>query len=143
MFRFLRVLDARTAATDNAMRAAGCLVERNGRWARTYRPDPAVLAERRAATERERITQMGRAVKEMYAIAFPEEHADLQRRIAAATPAPAAPAMPFDQLAALLAARLSDPDRLVFERLIVERHPSNGTRPQSAAPVGPRALPNP
>jgi hypothetical protein len=151
MFGFLRVLDARTAATDAAMRAAGCLVEPTGRWARTYRLDPAVLAERRAAAERERIAEMGRAVMQNFAIAFPEAHADLQQRLAdrdASAPAAIAPtlvpapAVPLDQLAALLAARMGEPDRVVFERLTAERDPSAAPRPPAAPPAGPLALPN-
>jgi hypothetical protein len=146
MFRFLRVLDARAAAEDAAMRANGFQVERTGRWARTYRLDPDYLAARRAEAERERIAQMGRAAREMYAIAFPQEHADLQRRLAnptapaGITPTPA-PAVPLDQLATLLAARMGEPDRVVFERLTVERHPGAHPLPAPTLPEPP-TLPN-
>ena len=143
MFRFLRVLDARAAAEDAAMRANGFQIERTGRWARTYRLDPDYVAARRAEAERERIAQMGRAAMQMHAIAFPQEHADLQRRLAnpnAPAPAPV-PAVPLDQLAALLAARMGEPDRVVFERLTVERHPGAQPRPAPGLPELP-ASPN-
>lgn len=153
MFHPLRALDARTAATDAAMRAAGFQVERAGRWGRAYRLDPAVLAERRAAVERERIAAMGRAVVEMHAIAFPQAHAELQQRRAAvgahvppALPVPVAPPVPavsLDQLAVLLAARVADPDRVVFERLTVQRHPGTHPRPTPAVPELPATSPNP
>jgi urease accessory protein UreF len=119
MFRLLRVLDARTAAEDAAMLAAGYQIERTGRWARTYRPDPAQFAARRAEAERDRIAQMGRNAEAMHALAFPREHADMLARHAAQaapTPAPLAP----EQAAAALADRM-DPDRIVFERLTIER----------------------
>ena len=127
MFHPLRTLDERTTAEDAAMHAAGFQIIRTGRWARTYRPDPEVMAQQRAEAERARIAAMGRAASEMHAIAYPEEHAALQRRIAdtAAAP-PAGPALPLDQLAALLVAQLRDPDRVLFERLTVERHPDTG-----------------
>ena len=134
MFRFLRVLDARAAAEDAAMRANGFQVERTGRWARTYRLDPAYLSARRAEAERERIAQMGRAAREMHAIAFPQEHADLRRRLANANAPAPVPAVPLDQLAALLAARMGEPDRVVFERLTVERHPGAHTQPAPTPP---------
>ena len=117
MFRLLRVLDARTAAEDAAMLAAGYQVQRTGRWARTYRPDPAAIAARRAEAERERIAQMGRNAETLHALAFPREHADmLARQAAVSAPAPLA----LDQAAAALADRMG-PDRVVFERLTIER----------------------
>lgn len=150
MFRFLRALDARTAAEDAAMRANGFQVEHTGRWARTYRLDPDYLAARRAEAERERIAAMGRAAVEMHAIAFPDAHADLQRRLANPTapapliPAPVpVPALPLDQLAALLAARIGEPERVVFERLTVERHPATAPRPAPGLPQLPATPSNP
>ena len=150
MFRFLRALDARTAATDAAMSAAGFQVEHAGRWARTYRLDPDYVAARRAQAQRERIAAKGRAAVEMHAIAFPQAHADLQRRLAdrdASAPsaiAPvSAPVVPLDQLAALLAARMGEPDRIVFERLTAERHTGTHQRPATDLPQLPPGPSNP
>lgn len=122
MFHPLRVLDARTAAEDAAMLAAGYQVERHGRWARTYRPDPVMLAARREQAERERVAQMGRNALDLHAVAFPRQHAELLARQAAIepAPAPAGAALPLDQAAALLAERMT-PDRVVFERMTIER----------------------
>ena len=125
MFRLFRVLDARTAAAETRMLAAGYQVERTGRWSRAYRLDPDYLAARRAEAERERIAQMGRNAMELHAIAFPRQHADMLARQAAieaaSAPAGAAP-LELDALAAALAERMNA-DRVTFERerLTIER----------------------
>ena len=118
MFHPLRALDARTATEDAAMHATGYEVRRTGRWSRTYHLDPAYVAAKEAAAVRERVAAMGRAAAELHALAFPQQHADLARRTAAVTQTPA---LQLDQLAAAFAQRMGTPDRLVFERLAVER----------------------
>ena len=123
MFHPFRALDARTAAEDARMLAAGYQIERCGRWARAYRLDPDYLAARRAEVERERVAQMGRNAMELHALAFPRQHADLMARQAAIGPAlaPAGTApVELDRLAAALAERM-DPQRVTFERLTIER----------------------
>jgi hypothetical protein len=125
MFTRLRAMAAHADAEDARMREHGYDVLRTGRLSSTYKLSPAFLAELERAAEEERIRQMARRVTELHALAFPAEHAELQQRIAAqapAVPAPApTPALPLDQLAAMLAERMGTPDRLVFERLTVER----------------------
>jgi|SRR5579884_786426 len=125
MFRFLRAMDARTAAEEARMRAHGFQVERTGRWARAYRLDPDYLAARQAEAERERLAQMGRDAMELHATAFPRQHAELMARQAAIEPAPApagAARVELDALAAALVERM-DPQRVTFERerLTIER----------------------
>jgi hypothetical protein len=123
MFHPFRALDARTAAEETRMLAAGYQVERTGRWARAYRLDPDYLAARQAEAERERIAQMGRNAMELHALAFPRQHADMLARRAAIEPAPAGAApLELDRLAAALAERMNA-DRVTFERerLTIER----------------------
>jgi len=128
MFHLFRALDARTAAEEARMRAHGFEVERTGRWSRAYRLDPDYLAARQAEAERERVAQMGRNAMELHSIAFPQQHADMLARQAAAiepVPAPAGAApVALDALAAALADRM-DPQRVTFERLTIEQ----GQRP--------------
>ena len=122
MFHPFRALDERTTAEETRMRAHGFPVERAGRWARAYRLDPDYLAARQAEAERERVAQMGRNAMELHAIAFPQQHADmLARQAAAPAPAKAAP-LELDALAAALADRMNA-DRVTFERLTIERGP--------------------
>jgi uncharacterized membrane protein YccC len=123
MFTRLRAMAAHADAEDARMREHGYDVLRTGALSSTYKLSPAFLAEMERLAEDERVRQMARRVAELHAIAFPAEHAELQQRIAAqppAVPAPA-PALPLDQLATVLAERMGTPDRLVFERLTIER----------------------
>lgn len=122
MFHPLRALRQKVEADDARMRAAGFDVLESGALSRTYKLSPEVIAARRRQAEDEHVRAMAVRVREMHAIAFPQEHAELQRRTAEYTsPAPVA-ALSMEELASALAARIGVPDRVVFERLTIERH---------------------
>ena len=117
MFRPLRALREKVEADDARMRADGFDVIATGRYSRTYTLAPEEVARRRREADDERVRQMAARSRELHAIAFPEEHAALLARQAAAPdPAPSAP-LSLDQLAAVLALRA---DRIVFERLTID-----------------------
>jgi len=122
MFRALRALRERVEADDARMRADGFDVLATGRYSRSYTLSAEEIARRRREADDERVRQMAARSRELYAIAFPDEHAAMLARQTAA-PAPAAP-LPLDQLAAALAPRAQ---RIVFERLTIDTHPQPGT----------------
>lgn len=121
MFRPLRALRERVEADDARMCADGFDVVATGRYSRTYKLHPDEVARRRREADDERVRQMAARSRELYAVAFPEQHAALAAREAAAEarplPAAAAAPLPLDQLAAALALRA---DRVVFERLTID-----------------------
>ena len=122
MFHPLRALRQKVEADDARMRAAGFDVLETGALSRTYKLSPEVIAARRREAENERVRAMAVRSMELHAIAFPQQHAELQQRTAEhASTAPVA-ALSLEELAAALAARIGVPDRLVFERLTIERH---------------------
>lgn len=118
MFRPLRALREKVEADDARMRADGFDVLATGRYSRAYTLAPEEVARRRREADDERVRQMAARSRELHAIAFPDEHAALLARQAAA-PAPAA-ALALDQLAAVLALRA---ERIVFERLTIDNRP--------------------
>jgi hypothetical protein len=129
MFHPLRALRQKVEADDARMRAAGFDVLETGALSRTYKLSPEVVAARRREAENEHVRAMAARSRELYAIAFPDEHAELQwRTTALASPAPVA-ALSLEELASALAARIGIPDRVVFERLTIERHQRNEVEP--------------
>ena len=74
----LRRIAERTAAEDQAMIEAGYEIESTGPLGgRTYRLSAETIARRRAEAEDERIRQMAQRAKELYALAFPQQSAEL------------------------------------------------------------------
>jgi len=120
MFRPLRALRQKVQADDARMRAAGFDVLETGALSRTYKVSPEVLAAFQREAEDQRLREMAARVREMYAVAFPAEHAEQQRREGALAPAPLVASLSLEQLAAALASRIGIPDRVVFERLTIE-----------------------
>ena len=94
----LRRIAERAAAEDQAMIEAGYEIESTGPLGgRTYRLSAETIARRRAEAEDEQIRQMGQRTREMFALAFPEQAADIAAREAAqaqSAPADAHPAAP-------------------------------------------------
>ena len=88
---WLSRLAERAAAADQAMIEAGYEIEATGPLGgRTYRLSAETIARRRAEAEDEHIRQMGQRAREMFALAFPEQGADIAAREAAqAQPTPA------------------------------------------------------
>jgi hypothetical protein len=122
MFHPLRALRQKVEADDARMRADGFDVLETGALSRTYKLSPEAIAARRREAENERVRAMAARSMELHALAFPQHHAELQQRVAdAAVPTPAA-ALSLEELAGALAARIGVPDRVVFERLTIERH---------------------
>ena len=120
-FRPLRALRQKVEADDARMRAAGFDVLETGALSRTYKLSPELIEARRREAEEERVRAMAVRVKELHAIAFPREHAELQQRTAALMHGAPAASLSLEELAAALAARIGIPDRVVFERLTIER----------------------
>ncbi len=78
---WLHRLAERTAAEDQAMIEAGYEIESTGPLGgRTYRLSAETIARRRAEAEDEHIRQTARRAKEIYALAFPDQTAELTRR---------------------------------------------------------------
>ena len=74
----LRRIAERTAAEDQAMIEAGYEIEHAGPLGgRTYRLSAETIARRRAEAEDEHIRQMAQRAKELYALAFPQQAAEL------------------------------------------------------------------
>lgn len=113
MFRPLRALRERVEADDVRMRADGFEVLATGRFSRTYRLHPDEVARRQREADDERVRQMAQRSRELYAVAFPEQHAAQVAREAAGP-------LPLDQFAAALALRA---ERVVFERLTIDNRP--------------------
>lgn len=118
---FARHLDRKTAESDALMRTNGHLVQCDGRWSRTYRPDfELIAAQRRAADQAEDDRRWLELLAETdrkaaLADAYRQSHP---------LPAPApAPAVTLDQVVAALAERFTDLDRITLERLVIERSP--------------------
>lgn len=81
---WLQRLAERTADDDQAMIEAGFEIESTGPLGgRTYRLSAETIARRRAEAEDEHVRQMGQRTREMFAIAFPEQAADIAAREAA------------------------------------------------------------
>ena len=81
---WLQCLAERTAAEDQAMIEAGFEIESTGPLGgRTYRLSAETIARRRAEAEDEHVRQMGQRTREMFALAFPEQAADIAAREAA------------------------------------------------------------
>ncbi len=80
----LRRIAERTAAEDQAMIEAGYEIESAGPLgARTYRLSAESIARRCAEAEDEHVRAMAQRVRQTYALAFPEQAADLAEREAA------------------------------------------------------------
>ena len=81
---WLSHLADRAAAEDQAMIEAGYEIEHAGPLGgRTYRLSAETIARRRAEAEDEHIRHMGQRTREMFALAFPEQAADITAREAA------------------------------------------------------------
>lgn len=77
----LRRIAERTAAEDQAMVEAGYEIEHaRPLGGRTYRLSAETTARRRAEAEDEHIRQMAQRAKELYALAFPQQAAELAAR---------------------------------------------------------------
>jgi hypothetical protein len=83
--KYLARIAEQTATEDTQLADAGYRIEATGPLGgRTYRLRPETIAQRQAEAEQERIKAMARRSREMFALAFPEEAADLARREAEA-----------------------------------------------------------
>lgn len=122
MIHPLRALRQKVEADDARMREAGFDVLETGALSRTYKLSPEVIAARRREAENERVRAMAARSMQLHALAFPQQHAELQQRIAEHGSPPPPAALSLEELAGALAARIGIPDRLVFERLTIERH---------------------
>jgi len=95
---WLHRLAERAAAEGQAMIEAGYEIESTGPLGgRTFRLSAETIARRRAEAEDEHVRQMARRSREMFAIAFPEQAADIAEREATQAqpmPADAHPAAP-------------------------------------------------
>lgn len=83
--KFLDRIAEQTATEDAQLADAGYRIEATGPLGgRTYRLSPETIAQRQAEAETERIRAMAQRSREMFALAFPDEAADLARREAEA-----------------------------------------------------------
>jgi hypothetical protein len=86
---WLRRIADQTATEDEQLAEAGYRIEATGPLGgRTYRLSPETIARRQAEAEQDRIRAMAQRAKEMFALAFPEQAADLARREALAAGEP-------------------------------------------------------
>lgn len=91
----LRRITERTAAEDQAMIEAGYEIESTGPLGgRTYRLSAETIARRRAEAEDEHIRHMAQRAKELYALAFPQQAAELAACDAVQAPAGSTDAHP-------------------------------------------------
>lgn len=115
-------LDEKVAASDALMRANGALVQHDGRWSRTYRPDLDLIAAQRRAAE-----QADSDRRWLAALAETDRKAALANTYRQANPLPAplpAPTVTVEQIVAALTDRFTDLDRVTLERLVIERAPN-------------------